>query len=152
MNNWVLISLGVLGVGAVVFVLRENSASANAQPKALPIPTNSPLLSIPRYPSAPPLPAFTVNATPTYQTINIQPHDEPQAQTVDPNAQNSQQPNCQKKCNGCEETINGAYVNVQKVSASRISFSANNLASVPNIQAQFPPALYPWLYQNGGTA
>lgn len=144
MNKWFLAALGIFGVGALIFVMREKSSAS--QPNVLPIPTAAPL-SIPPYPQAAPLPDFTVNATPTYMTVNVAP-------PYNANAQAAPDTSKQGDCSSCTKSPcdAGTIVPKQIVSDSRMRFSMNNLQGLSNLQQQFPPALYPWLYQNGGSA
>lgn len=141
---WIIAAIGLSGLVALVILMKEKSSSA--QPQVLTIPTAAApaQLQIPSYPPAPALPSLTVNATPTYQTINVV---APQIQN--PGAAVIPDPQCQKPCNSCDST---GIVSYPRVVSERMVRSISNLSTVPNIRQQFPQNLYPWLYQNGGSA
>lgn len=147
MNKHMLLigGIGLAGIVVLVVIMREHSA-ASASSQALPQLAESPASASPSYPAPPPLPPFTVNATPYYLTFNVPPNR---------NAALSENQSVKKDgCNRCDEqsgtvVLKDSFLKRNSENARLAFQSGPNSGSM---MAQFPPLLYPWLYQKGGTA
>lgn len=146
MNKHMLLigGIGLAGIVILVIIMREHSA-ASASSQALPQLAESPASASPSYPAPPPLPPFTVNATPYYLTFNVPPNRNAALENA-PVKKDS----C---CTDCEDA--GTVVlrdSLLKRNASNARLAFQSGPNSGNMMVQFPPYLYPWLYQKGGTA
>lgn len=148
MNKHVLLigAAGVAGVIALVLLMREKSSSPVS---SLPREAESPS-SFPSYPAPPPLPAFNVTATPYYLTYNIAPDKKAGLESKT----DSSKGDCGCKDGGCKD--NGNVVSLSqsflKTASANVKRAFQAGPNTGNLMAQFPPEIYPYLYQKGGTA
>jgi hypothetical protein len=144
---WIVGGLAVAGIVALFYISKSGGSAATVS-----LPNAAPL-SIPTYPPAPALPAFNVNATPNYMTFNF-PTDR---NLVPPNDGSGvgKRGGCCGDCANCGQDVTSQVTFSQSfvrngANALRGRFSLGPNPS--NMVAQFPPNLYPWLYQKGGSA
>lgn len=141
-----MLVIGALAVVGVVLIVATSKESASAQ--AAPTPAALPPLQIPQFPPAPPMPQFAVNASPSYFYFNF-----PQNRNLLPTKKNETGDGCSCE-NDCGDSLTqptmsqAALESGAKKVAQRFTLGPNPSSMLQ----QFPPALYPWLYQNGGTA
>lgn len=147
MNKTTMLLIGGLAVAGIFLIVAVGKESKTAQ--AAPSPAAVPPLQVPQFPPAPPLPQFQVDASPTYMYFNVAPN-----RNLLPTKKNE---GSGDGC-GCGNCDDGSLVAQLTESQTVVNANAKKLAQRftlgPNPSAmlqQFPPALYPWLYQNGGT-
>lgn len=140
--------IGLAGIVVLVVIMRESSANSAASAQALPQQAEVPS-SAPSYPAPPPLPPFTVNATPYYLTFNVAPNRNAAIQDA----------TVKKDGCGCHGDCDDSGATVVRLSQSFVKQSADTTRRAfqsgknsGNMMVQFPPDRFPWLYQKGGSA
>lgn len=140
---WIIGGLAVVGIILMVSTKKSSSGGEISVPQATAIS------GIPQFPQAPPMPAFQVQANPSYLYFNM-PSDRNQ---IKPSGSEAKKDGC--GCGGdCQQIVAQTSIPVEqnvkqaKQLASRFSLGPNPSTMLQ----QFPPALYPWLYNSGGSA
>jgi len=140
---WIIGGLAVVGI-----ILMVSAKGSSSDGSSVSVPSAFPL-GIPQFPQAPPMPAFSVQANPQYLYFNM-PSDRNQV----PAAGTGKRDGC-----GCDEDCSGQLTSQVAIPQAQAQKQAKQLSARfslgPNpstMLQQFPPATYPWLYNNGGSA
>lgn len=152
-HTFIIGAIGIAGAVALYMLVREHSAAAAAAsvPSQAGVQPQLAEAPVPQYPAPPPLPPFTVNATPYYLTFNLPPNRN--LLNADSTAQQEKKDGC-----GCDDDCKNTSTRttvipmpklLKQASSARFAMNGPNNG---NMILQFPPDLYPWLYQKGGTA
>lgn len=146
MNKTTMWIIGGLGIVGIILMVTAKSSAASGSNVQLPAATP---FGLPQFPAAPPMPAFSVQANPSYNYYNM-PSDRNQVAPTD----NTKKDGC-----GCGSDCGDQLTSEVSIPQSYSTKQAKQLASRwslgPNpstMLKQFPPAVYPWLYEQGGSA
>ena len=145
MNKTTMLIVGGLAIAGIFLLVAVSKEGAGNSAPSVAVPA---ALGVPAFPAAPPMPAFQVEASPTYMYFNMPLNRD----LIPPGNSGKNGCACENECGDdvvAQTAFPQSFINESAARvASRFSFGSDP----SSIIKQFPPALYPWLYQKGGSA